>query len=71
MTDSEFPPPHSHAGRRRIATTDQRLRRRCPLADATSIGFAIVRRPASARPDQRPSAVGALTATTVYSESII
>jgi hypothetical protein len=40
MTDSEFPPPHSHAGRRRIATRS--------LADATSIGFAIVRRPASA-----------------------
>jgi hypothetical protein len=54
MVDSEFPPPHSHAGRRRIATRS--------LADATGIGFAIMRRPASAR---------RTTATTVYSESTI
>jgi hypothetical protein len=50
---SEFPPPHSHAGRRRIATRS--------LADATSIGCAIVRRPASAR----------LPPPAVYSESVI
>jgi hypothetical protein len=54
MTDSEFPPPRSHAGRRRSATRS--------LADATGIGCAIVRRPASAR---------RTTATTVYYESII
>jgi hypothetical protein len=59
MIDSEFPPPHSQAGRRLIATTDHRLRRRCPLADATGIGFAIARRQASTR---------RATATTVYSD---
>jgi hypothetical protein len=41
MTDSEFTPPQSHAGRRWIATRS--------LADATGIGCRIVRRPASAR----------------------
>jgi hypothetical protein len=41
MADSGFPPPHQHAGRRRIATRS--------LADATGIGRAIVRRPPSAR----------------------
>jgi hypothetical protein len=41
MTESEFPPPQSHAGRRRIATRS--------LADATGIGCGIVRRPPSAR----------------------
>jgi hypothetical protein len=41
MTESEFPPPPSHAGRRRIATR--------PLADAKGIACGIVRRPASAR----------------------
>jgi hypothetical protein len=41
MTDSEFPPPQSYAGRRRIATRS--------LADATGIGCGIVRRPPSAR----------------------
>jgi hypothetical protein len=40
-SDSEFPSPHSHAGRRRIATRS--------LADATGIGCGIVRRPPSAR----------------------
>jgi hypothetical protein len=41
MTDSEFPQPQTHTGRRRIATRS--------LADATGIGCGIVRRPASAR----------------------
>jgi hypothetical protein len=41
MIDSEFPPPQSYAGRRRIATRSR--------ADATGIGCEIVRRPASAR----------------------
>jgi hypothetical protein len=41
MIDSEFPATRSHAGRRRIATRS--------LADATGIGCAIARRPASAR----------------------
>jgi hypothetical protein len=36
VIDSEFPVPHSHAGRRRIATRS--------LADAAGIGFAIARR---------------------------
>jgi len=54
MVDSEFPPPPSHACRRRIATPS--------LADATGIGCAIARRPASAR---------RTTAATVYSESTI
>jgi hypothetical protein len=35
MSDSGFPPPQSHASRRRIATPS--------LADATGIGCGIVR----------------------------
>jgi hypothetical protein len=54
MIDSEFPAPHSHAGRRRIATRS--------LADATGIGRAIARRPASTR---------RTTATADDSQSII
>jgi len=57
MTDSGFPPPQPHAGRRRIAGWAGRL-----LADATGIGCEIVRRPTS---DRRTAA------TTVYPESII
>jgi hypothetical protein len=54
MIDPEFPLPHSHAGRRRIATRS--------LADATSIGFAIARRVGG------PVFTRRTTATTVYSD---
>jgi hypothetical protein len=57
MIDSEFPPPQSHAGRRRITTRS--------LADATGIGCAIVRRGWAGEFTRRT------TATTVYSESTI
>jgi len=71
MTDSEFPPPQSHASRRRIGTTDHRLRRRCPLADATGIGCGIVRRPLRPTASGRRCPTCRTTATTVSSESII
>jgi len=65
MTDSEFPPPQSHAGRRWIAGWAGRL-----LADATGICCEIGRRPV------RPTAGGRRcparrTTTTVDSKSII
>jgi len=71
MTDSEFPPPAGVRLRRRIATTDHRLRRRCPLADATGIGCGIVRRPPRPTASGRRCPTCRTTATTVYSESII
>jgi len=63
MTDSEFPPPQSHAGRRWIAIRS--------LADATGIGCEIGRRPVRPTAGGRRCPARRTTATTVDSKSII
>jgi hypothetical protein len=70
MIDSEFPAPQSHAGRRRIATPDQRLRRRCPLADATSIGFAIAWRGWAGVFTRRTTATSDDSESTIYRSAL-